>query len=315
MNDRPIVLLSEEIHPDAMARLDAEAEIHVASGFDEESLAACVGQAHAIILRRGRATRRVIEAAPRLRVIARHGAGFDTVDVDAARERGVIVTNTPDAVTVSVAEHTVALLLSVSRRIAVADRGLRAGDWEVRARCWGVDLCGRTLGVVGFGRIGQRVARICGIGLGMDIVYQDVRPVTASHDLGARRLTLDEVLTCADVVSLHTPLSASTRHLIGRRELGLLKATAILINTSRGPVVDELALAEALREGRLAGAGLDVFEKEPIRGVHPLCEFENVVVTPHIGSQTPQTRRRMAMDAAEEVLGVLAGRPPLNPVM
>lgn len=312
---RPVVVLSQPMHAEAVARLEQEAEVRVSPGWDEESLIAALRDADALImLGTGRVTRRVIEAAPGLRIIARHGTGTDNIDLDAARERGIIVTNTPDATTASVAEHTVGLLLAVSRRIALADRGLRAGNWGVRGRCLGVDLAGRTLGVVGFGRIGQRVATICHDGLGMRVVFHDLQPPPAGWDW-AERLSLDGVLSAADAVTLHVPLTQATRHLIGRRELALLKPTAILVNASRGPVVDEQALIEALRQRRLAGAALDVFEEEPVRGVHPLCEFDNVVLTPHIASATAETVRRMALEATEEVLAVLQGREPRHRVV
>ena len=314
MARRPVVIVTEPIHPDAMALLSAHADARVAPGWDEESLLSCIGEAEGVIVRgMGAFTRRLFEAAPRLRIVARHGAGYDNIDLEAARDHHVIVTNTPDATTASVAEHTLALLLAVARRVALADRGMRSGDWEVRERCTGTDLCGRTLGVIGYGRIGRRVAALCH-GLGMEIVYHDVRPLPADPQLPARSLPLDELLSTADAVTLHVSLDPSSRHLIGRRELALLKPGAILINASRGPVVDEAALLEALRAGRLGGVGLDVFEEEPVRGVHPLCAFDNVVLTPHIASQTPETRRRMAMDAAEEVLAVLAGGRPRYPV-
>jgi D-3-phosphoglycerate dehydrogenase len=303
--------MSEPIHADAVVRLEEEAEAQLAPGWDEDALVACLGPAQGLILRGlGRVSGRVLDAAPRLRIVARHGAGVDNVDLDAARARGVIVTNTPDATTAPVAEHTVALMLAVARRVSLGDRGLRAGDWGVRERCWGMDLSGRTLGVVGLGRIGRRVAAICHHGLGMAVAYYDVVAPPATLDLPAERLSLEEVLACADVLTLHVPLTAQTRHLIGGCELALLKPGAILINASRGPVVDEGALAEALEAGRLGGAGLDVFEREPVQGVHPLAAFGNVVLTPHIASSTPGTMRRMAMDAVEEVLTVLAGREP-----
>jgi D-3-phosphoglycerate dehydrogenase len=298
------------MHAEAVARLEQEADVRVSPGWDEETLISELHDADALIMMgTGRVTRRVIESAPGLRIIARHGTGTDNVDLEAARERGIIVTNTPDATTASVAEHTVGLLLAVSRRIALADRGLRAGNWGVRGRCLGVDLAGRALGVVGFGRIGRRVATICHDGLGMSVVYHDLQPSPTGWDW-AQHLPLDGVLSSADAVTLHVPLTPATRHLIGRRELALLKPTAILVNASRGPVVDEQALIEALRQGRLAGAALDVFEEEPVRGVHPLCEFDNVVLTPHIASATGETVRRMALEATEEVLAVLQGRQP-----
>ncbi len=309
-SERPLVVVTEPIHPDAMARLQEEVEAMVAPGWDEEALIGCVGRAQGLIQRGlGGASRRLMAAAPQLKIIARHGAGYDNVDLEAARERGIIVTNTPDATAFSVAEHTLGLILSVSRRIALGDRGLRAGRWGVRSDCWGVDLYGGTLGVVGYGRIGQRVAALAR-GLGMAVAYADPVPADENPAAPAQRLSLEELLPLADVLTLHVTLNPGTRHLIGARELAQMKPGAILINASRGPVVDQAALIEALHAGRLGGAGLDVFEEEPVQGVSPLCQFDNVVLTPHIASQTPATMRRMAMDAVEEVLRVLSGQPP-----
>ena len=307
---RALVVVSEPIHSDAMARLASEAEALLAPGWDEASLCSCLSEAEGLILRGlGQVTAAVLDAAPRLRIVARHGTGVDNVDLEAARQRGVVVTNTPDATTASVAEHALALLLAVARRVSLADRGLRAGDWAVRERCWGMDLDGCPLGVIGFGRIGQRVARACHLGLGMNVVYYDPAPALAPG-IEAQALSFGEVLAAADVLTLHLPLTAATRGLIGRNELARMKDGAILINAARGPIVDEVALLEALQAGKLGGAGLDVFAQEPVRGTHPLAGLDNVVLTPHIASSTPGTMRRMALTAVEEVLAVLSGRQP-----
>ncbi len=252
--------------------------------------------------------------APKLRVVANLGVGVDNIDLRAAAERGVAVANTPEVLTEATADLGWALLLAVARRIVEADRDLRAHGfpgWTFLPPHLGVDVHGKALGVVGFGRIGQAVARR-GRGFGMDILYASRSPKPeAERALSARRVPLDELLAETDFVVLCVPLTSETRHLIGERELRLMKREAILVNIARGPVVDEGALVRALREGWIRGAGLDVFEEEP--QVHPgLLDLPNVVLTPHIGSATEATRRRMADLAADAVLAVLSGRTPPN---
>ncbi|MCX7750414.1 MAG: D-glycerate dehydrogenase [Candidatus Bipolaricaulota bacterium] len=256
----------------------------------------------------------LLARAPRLRVVANLGVGVDNIDLRAAAERGVAVANTPDVLTEATADLGWALLLAVARRIVAADRDLRRAGfpgWTFLPPHLGVDVAGKTLGIVGFGRIGQAVARR-GKGFGMQILHTSRTPKPdAERALGARRVPLDALLSASDFVVLCVPLTPETRHMIGERELGLMKRSAILVNIARGPVVDEGALVQALREGRIRGAGLDVFEEEP--KVHPgLLELPNVVLTPHIGSATEETRRRMADLAADAVLAVLAGRTPPN---
>lgn len=244
----------------------------------------------------------LIAAAPLLRVIANVAVGHDNIDLAAARARGIVVTNTPDVLTNAVAEFTWALILSVTRRVAEGDRVVRRGGWKGWALDYmpGMELAGKQLGIVGRGRIGRAVAAKAAA-FGMRVVF-------ARHDM-----SLDELLVTSDVVSLHVPLSDGTRHLINRKSLVRMKRSAYLVNTSRGPVVDEEALAWALGEGLLAGAGLDVYEKEP--AVHPdLLQHENVVLAPHIGSATRETRTAMAELAVNNVIEVLAGRPALTPV-
>lgn len=244
----------------------------------------------------------LIDAAPLLRVIANVAVGHDNIDLAAARARGIVVTNTPDVLTNAVAEFTWALILSVTRRVAEGDRVVRRGGWKGWALDYmpGMELAGKQLGIVGRGRIGRAVAAKAAA-FGMRVVF-------ARHDM-----SLDELLVTSDVVSLHVPLSDGTRHLINRKSLVRMKRSAYLVNTSRGPVVDEEALAWALGEGLLAGAGLDVYEKEP--AVHPdLLQHENVVLAPHIGSATRETRTAMAELAVNNVIEVLAGRPALTPV-
>jgi glyoxylate reductase len=250
----------------------------------------------------------VIAAAPRLRAIGNVAVGYDNVDVEAAARGGVAVCNTPGVLDETTADVAFGLVIAASRLFGEAERDLRAGRWHGWSitQYLGQDVHGATLGVVGFGRIGRAVARR-GAGFGMRVLHH------ARRDTGEAGYVadLDELLAEADAVSLHVPLSPATRHLIGRRELALMKPTAVLVNTARGPVVDEQALAEALERGEIFAAGLDVFEEEP--RVHPrLLEAPRVVLLPHVGSGSRQTRTRMARLAAEGVRAVLAGERPAN---
>ncbi len=250
-----------------------------------------------------------------LRVIANMAVGYDNIDVGAATERGVIVTNTPGVLDETTADVAFMLVLAAARRLGEGERLLRAGKWEWWGpkQLRGLDVWGKTLGIVGMGRIGRAVARR-GKGFGMEILYHNrSRNEEAEEELGAQYVGLEDLLRESDFVSIHTPLTDETRHLIGERELDLMAETAVLVNTSRGPVVDEAALAQALREGRIFAAGLDVYEGEP--EVHPgLLELENVVLAPHIGSATVETRDRMATLAAENLAAVLRGEQPKTPV-
>lgn len=253
----------------------------------------------------------VIAAWPRVRVIGNIAVGVDNIDVAAATARGIAVTNTPGVLTEATAELTWALILAVTRRVVEADGFLRSGRW----RGWdltlllGTELTGKTLGVVGAGRIGRAVAARAAA-FGMRVAYA-TRGVAKGFP--GERMELDALMARADVLTLHVPLTAETRHLVDARRLALMKPTAYLINTARGAVVDEQALIEALAAGRLAGAGLDVFEREP-EVPEPLLRMPNVVLLPHVGSATRQTRTRMALMAVEDVLAVLEGRRAANVV-
>jgi len=258
-----------------------------------------------------RVSERVMECAPDLKIIANVAVGFDNVDVPAARRRGIFVTNTPGVLTGATADLTWALILACARRIVEADRFLREG----RFRGWdpdlfvGMDLDGKTLGIIGMGRIGREVASRAGA-FGMRVVYSDM---SDASDPRPQARPLDVLLAESDVVSLHVPLNGETRHLLSRNRLFRMKPGAILINTSRGPVVDEAALADALKSGRLRAAGLDVYEREP--AVHPdLLRLPQTVLLPHIGSAGGDTRRAMADLALENIRRVLAGINPLTNV-
>ena len=250
-----------------------------------------------------------------LKVIANMAVGYDNVDLEGAKERGVVVTNTPEVLTETTADTTFLLLLAAARRLGEAERLLRAGKWDAWGpkQLLGPDVWGKKLGLVGLGRIGQAVARRAS-GFEMEILYYDkYRNEDIEENLGARYLELDDLLQESDFVSIHTPLTPETRHLISERELGLMQPTAVLVNASRGPVVDEAALVDALENRRIFAAGLDVYEEEP--RVHPgLLELENAVLAPHIGSASIETRNKMATLAAENLAAVLRGEEPKTPV-
>jgi glyoxylate reductase len=254
-------------------------------------------------------------AGDELKVVANMAVGYDNVDLEAAHERGVVVTNTPEVLNETTADTAFMLMLAAARRLGEAERLLRSGGWDAWGpkQLTGPDVWGKTLGIVGFGRIGQALARRAK-GFAMDIAYHDqYRNEDAERELGARYLDLEELLRASDFVSIHTPLTPETTHLIGAKELSSMKREAVLVNTSRGPVVDEAALADALAESRIFAAGLDVYENEP--EVHPkLLELENVVLAPHIGSASIETRDKMAALAAENLATVLRGEQPKTPV-
>jgi glyoxylate reductase len=258
----------------------------------------------------------VLAATPTLKVVANVAVGYNNIDVAAARRRGVVVTNTPDVLTETTADFAWALLMAAARRVVEADRFARSGQWQRWQwdLLWGADVHGKTLGVLGFGRIGRAVARRAS-GFDMRVLYHDaIRPEPAvERELRATYAEPETILREADFVTLHTPLLPETRHLISERTLRLMKRTAILVNAARGPIVDEAALVRALKEGWIAGAGIDVFEDEP--RIHPgLPPLPNVVLAPHIASASRDTRIAMATLAVRNCLAVLDGQPALTPV-
>ena len=247
----------------------------------------------------------VLDVAPGLRVVGRAGVGVDNIDVAAASERGVAVMNAPGGNTISAAELTMALLLSVARRVAEADRSIREGNWE-RARFQGIELRGKTLGVIGAGRIGWEVAERCR-SFGMDVVFFD--PYLSAgrvEDLHPHLVSLDQLIETSDVISLHVPLNSETRGLIDDSALNRMKKGAFVLNASRGGVVDEAALARALIEGTIAGAGLDVYETEPLPPDSPLLSAPNLVLTPHLGASTKEAQVQVALEVARSVRAALA---------
>lgn len=278
-----------------------------------EKVAGCAG---AITLLSDRVDAEFLRAAgASLRVVANYAVGFDNIDLDACRAQGVRVTNTPGVLTEATADLAWALLLGAARHVGAGERIMRTGNWMGWApkELLGLELHGATLGVVGAGRIGTAVARRS-VGFGMRVLYAAHREnAQLERDLKATRVPLPQLLEQSDVVSLHVPMRPENHHLIGRTELARMKPTAILINTARGPIVDELALVEALREKRIAAAGLDVYEHEP-RVSPGLLDLGNVVLLPHLGSATHATRENMSRMAAENVLAVLRSEDPLNPI-
>lgn len=318
MTERPSrfrFLLYEPMHEAGTSLLRQHGEVSVAPAVDEATLVAAVRDADAVVIRaNGKVSQAVIAAAPRLKVIGRHGVGLENIDVSAATERGIWVVYTPEANSESVAEHFVALALTLSKRVLEADQALRAGQWNVRYEYIGRELFGKTLGVVGFGRIGRTTARICHHGFGMPVLYYDLvaAPAALEAETQARRVSLEELLRTADYVSLNLPLTPETRHLIGRDQIRLMKPTSYLMNLGRGPLWDEGAVLEALEKQWIAGAGTDVFEEEPTGKDNPLFRHRRFVCTPHMAAHTEEAMSRMSL-VAEDIITVLEGREPRWP--
>ncbi|HEY3352079.1 MAG TPA: D-glycerate dehydrogenase [Polyangia bacterium] len=319
MAERAKVVMTAMLPGAARRVLEAEHEVvaPAAGTMSHADLAAAVGDADGLVcLLRDPVDAALLARAPRLKVVANYAVGFNNVDLAAATARGVVVTNTPDVLTDATADLTFALLLAAARRVPEGDAMVRAGafhGWEPELLL-GADVYGRTLGIAGLGRIGRAVARRAR-GFDMRVLYSDPAPAPAEveRELGATRVGKDELLGSCDFLTLHCPLTPATHHYLGAAELARMSAGAYLVNTARGPLVDEEALAAALAAGRLAGAALDVFEREP--AVHPgLLASPRVVLAPHAGSATVAARRRMAELCVGSVMDVLAGRRPRHVV-
>lgn len=307
------VLLDRQVHPAAAEALQEEVVLCELSEYSPAFLKAVIGDVQGIIVSSvPKLTADVLAAAKALEILGRYGVGLDNVDVEAASVLGIPVAYTPNGPTESVAEHTVGLLIALARHFRLADRAARAGQFRNRRDYMGIELRGKVLGLIGLGRIASRVAEICGKAIGMKILAYD--PFVAGDVAAARGVELCssilDMMQLADFVSVHTPLTPKTQGLIGTNELAAMKPTAYLVNTSRGPVVDEDALVKSLSEGRIAGAALDVYAQEPPPDDHPLFALENVVLTPHIGSFTEDGLRRMALEIAEDTLRALKGECP-----
>lgn len=309
------VLLYEDMREEGKAVLKEKAELSFAERLDENSLADKVREIDGIIIRaNGKVSRRLMEAAPKLKVIGRHGVGVENIDIEAATEKGIWVVNTPDANDISVAEHFFGLALMLSKMLKKADIALREGRWEARYQYIGNELHGKTLGILGFGRIGKAVGRIGSKGFNMNVLYYDaVRYEEMEKEIGAVKVGLEQVMSGSDFISINLPMLPVTKGLIGEREFGMMRPTAYIINLARGPIWDEKALYKILKEGKIAGAGADVFEVEPASKEHPLLQLENFVGTPHSAAHTEEALRRMSL-VAEDILRVLEGKGPVYPV-
>ncbi|GAB16042.1 D-3-phosphoglycerate dehydrogenase [Arthrobacter globiformis NBRC 12137] len=316
------IYISDAIHEDVMADIRKNALVHVGYGPGKVNYLDISENIDAVILRAETFTREMIEASPNLKIIARHGVGTDNVDIPAASQNGVWVTSTPGSNSNAVAEHVFALLLSLTRRVVPAANRVLAGTWaEGRGDLIGHELSGRTLGIVGFGAIGKRVAAMAK-GFGMRVLASDPAATAAdAATAGADLVELDTLYDGADIITLHAPLLPSTRHMISTRELALMKPGAVVINTSRGGLIDEDALVAALTNGTLAGAALDVLEAETINMKDPLSknrvplhEVPTLLVTPHIAGQTQEAFQEAGARSWSDVQAVLAGEPPAFPV-
>jgi D-3-phosphoglycerate dehydrogenase len=319
MKDRPIILSLTTMHESGMDRLRQAGELRMATSLEPTVLHREIAEADALVIRTaGTIDAALMDCGKKLRVIGRHGVGYDQVDIPAATERGILVVYTPGANTQGVAEHVFAMMIGVSKCFPGQMRALVEGRYNDRTRLVGRDIAGKTLGIVGFGRIGKRVGTIAHAGFGMKVLYNDIIdiPREAETRAGASRVGFDELLANSDFVTLHVPLDATTRAMIDREALAKMKPGAVLINTCRGPVTDEAAVLEALETGKLFGYGADVFTIEPPPADHPLIGRAdlNLMLTPHSAAQSTESLRNMAEELDADVEGVLQGRPPINPV-
>lgn len=301
------ILVLEPIHDDACQLLREAGEVVFAEHIDSDYLRAAIADADTALTRgRGRLPREVLQAGTKLKCVARCGVGTDNIDVQAATELGIPVIYAPGSTTMAVAEHALMLMLAVARRVTRFNTEVKNNNWLFRnVSGMTVELRGKTLGILGLGDIGKRIAEL-GQAFGMNVLYWSRN----SHDGRFKFAAREEVLRQADVLSISLALTPETRHLLNREAFALLKPTAILINTARGEIVDEVALVEALQAGKLAGVGIDVLEDEIHPDNHPLWQFDNVIVTPHVAAITDVTYREMCVTTAEEVIRILRGAAP-----
>jgi D-3-phosphoglycerate dehydrogenase len=305
------ILVADPIAADGVERLREVGEVDVVAGLSAADLVARIARYDALVVRsETKVTAELLAAARRLRVVGRAGVGVDNIDIEAATRHGVLVLNAPTGNTIAAAEHAVAMMLALARNIPAADASLRAGRWE-RSRLMGVELRDRTLGVLGLGKIGFEVARIAGEGLRMRVLAHD--PLVTherAEQSGAELVDMDTLLAESDVLTVHVPLTDHTRGVIGAAELRRMRPGARVINVARGGIIDEAALAEAVRDGVIAGAAIDVFTKEPVPQGHPLVGVEGIIVTPHLGASTAEAQVNVAADVADQIVEYLRGGSP-----
>ena len=311
------VLLPQPIEDEALAMLEkAGCKITTAANPKPATVMPLLPDADAIILRTGiHITRPLISQAKNLKIIARTGGGVDNVDVAAATEIGVIVTANAGVNTISVVEHALTLILALSKQIPLMDRSVRSGEYSIRYRNLPRDLCGKTLGLMGYGRIGSSLAKACRQTFQMKVLAYDPflsKSVQRAAGKGVTFVDLKTLFSESDIVSVHIPLTEETRHAVGEKEIAMMKPDALLINTSRGPVVDETALIKALQKNKIGGAGLDVLDRDPPPADNKLLGLDNVILTPHTAALTRECVIRMATEAAQCVIDLFEGKQPLN---
>ena len=306
------VVITEPIDNRGIEILKREAEVVYLPQLSERNLLDEIREAHAVAVRIAKVDRDLLAQSKNLLVIAKHGVGYDNIDVEAATQKRIPVVNTPEANAESVAEHNLGLMLSLSKKICTSDRALRQGSFEGQKNYIGTELKDKKLGVIGLGRIGSETARKCKLAFNMDIiVYDPYVPKEKLEQMGyAKTEKLYDLLQESDYVVICVPLTKETTNLIGLKELGLMKANAFLINSSRGGIVNEAALYDHLVKKKIAGAALDVFSQEPPPSDHPLLSLDNFIATPHIGGVTAESMRRMAITMAEDILRVFRGERP-----
>jgi D-3-phosphoglycerate dehydrogenase / 2-oxoglutarate reductase len=311
------VLLIEPVHQKGLDYLKENGcEVIWTDGVKADQILASVSDVDAILARaQGTIDRAILEGAPVLKVIGRHGIGVDNIDVDAATELGIHVVNTPHAPVEAVAEYVVMSLIALPRRIGRADLATRQGNWGFRNEVHAPELLGKTLGIIGFGRIGRRIAEICSLGFGMTVQYADAFPASGEEErrLNVKRVEMSDLLSTSDYITLNVPLLESTHHLINPSTLAQMKPHAILVNCSRGPVVDENALYDALAHNQIGGAVLDVFEQEPISVDSPLLTLDNILLSPHYSGHSKESSEKMSM-VAGDIVKILNGKKPAFPV-
>jgi len=307
------VLITESISEEGIDILREHAQVDVKLGLTPEEIASIIGDYEALVVRsQTRVSAKLIEAGRKLLVIARAGVGVDNIDVDKATRRGIMVVNAPTGNTISAAEHTIALMLSLARHIPQANAVLKSGVWR-RSDFMGTEIRNKTLGIIGLGNVGSEVARRAR-GLEMKVIaYDPFISVDHAHNLQVELVSFEQLLRESDFITLHIPLTSSTRRIIGAKELALVKPTARIINTARGELIDEKALAKAVKDRRVAGAAIDVFSTEPATE-SVLFEDDNIIVTPHLGASTTEAQAMAAIDVAKQIVDVFNGRPPRNAV-
>jgi D-3-phosphoglycerate dehydrogenase / 2-oxoglutarate reductase len=308
------VLLLENMDKKGIQFLEEKADISFVNKHDEETITKALIGKDAVIKRdRGFITKKMLEQCPTVKAVGRHGVGLDTIDVKGAEELGIYVVNTPYANVEAVAEHNIALMLAIAKPILKVDKTLREGNWDYGHYLVGEELFGKKVGFVGLGKIGYRTAEICKIGFNMDVYYHDlIRNKIAEEKLGVKFVSIEELCQISDFVVMALPLNKETEKYFDQEKFNLMKPSAFFINNSRGPIVDEEALINALKENKIAGAGIDVFTQEPPAKDNPLFKLDNVVVTPHSAANTKNAMVGMAM-VAEDIIRILEGKEPKYP--